>query len=78
MIRARPVTFAGGLLLEDAPKEQKETPARKKKMADRERYPETGQGGKKVEVMIKSWKEVQRVRDSPWNTGQFATLRLPG
>lgn len=61
MIRARPVTFAGGLLLEDAPEEQK----KKKKLCrggkrrergdrERERYPGTGQGGKKVEVMIKS------------------------
>lgn len=65
MIRARPVTFAGGLLLEDAPEEQKETPARGKKKGRRERHSEMGQGRKKVEVMIKSWKEVQRIRDSP-------------
>lgn len=63
MIRARPVTFAGGLLLEDAPEEQKETLKKRKKKekegeeereGGREMYPETGQGGKKVEVMIKS------------------------
>lgn len=30
MIRARPVTFAGGLLLEDAPEEQKEISAGRK------------------------------------------------
>lgn len=74
MIRARPVTFAGGLLLEDAPVEQKESRSRGKKEGRRERCIGTGQGRKKVEVMIKSWKEVQPVKDSPLNTSQFAML----
>lgn len=62
MIRARPVTFAGGLLLEDAPEEQKKKRnfaeegrgESEERERERERYPGTGQGGKKVEVMIKS------------------------
>lgn len=54
MIRARPVTFAGGLLLEEtlrkSKKKKEETlPRREEERARREgeRYPGTGQGGKK-------------------------------
>lgn len=46
MIRARPVTFAGGLLLEDAPEEQKETPPRRKRDGIEEGKPAAGQAGR--------------------------------
>lgn len=57
MIRARPVTFAGGLLLEETlrkskkkrKKKEETLPKREEERARREgeRYPGTGQGGKK-------------------------------
>lgn len=44
MIRARPVTFAGGLLLEGAPGEQKEISARWNGDRRREEDPGAGRG----------------------------------
>ena len=64
MIRARPVTFAGGLLLEETLRKSKKKGRKRKKLCrggkrkergERERgIPERDKGEKKVEVMIKS------------------------
>lgn len=45
MIRARPVTFAGGLLLEDAKKKKETLPRREEERARREREREVSRNG---------------------------------